>query len=164
MSCPSGFFHQKESCNVCSPICASCDIISSNCTECVLGTYLFNFTCISNCPATFYVEIANNSCRSCPKLCLSCTNSMLCQSCLNGSSYFSQNYSCLNNCPSLFYSVSNICYSCQLPCKTCLSLSQCLSCQALFFFNFSCLSSCPSGTFASTMFMSCVPCNPLKCL
>jgi proprotein convertase subtilisin/kexin type 5 len=49
-------------CQACNSICATCSLTATNCTSCS-STYLYNLTCISQCPSGFYGS--NNACIIC---------------------------------------------------------------------------------------------------
>jgi len=53
----------KVTCGSCSSICATCSIIASNCTKCI-GAFLYNFNCVSTCPANYYADV-NLVCQVC---------------------------------------------------------------------------------------------------
>lgn len=146
----------------CQSTCQTCN--SSNLTQCLscyrssISIYMFlsNQTCVSVCADGFYGDATSQSCLACVSPCLTCTNNILCLSCVNTStnrSYDSFSKKCVALCPNgTFSNLSSnlyVCSACASTCLTCSNLAtNCTSCSSPYFLsNFTCISSCPNGTF-----------------
>jgi len=110
---------------------------SYTCTQCSLGTYAVNSTCVN-----------------CPSSCSVCYSSSYCTSCTSG--YYLYENSCINDtsiCKNNgYYVAANICYACLQPCATCwVTASNCSSCLSGYIFASpnNCLITCPAGFYRS---------------
>lgn len=65
LKCSKGYFKQDETCVKCNSSCLECCGNANNCTACPTGSYLFESSCLSNCPADKYAITANNTCGNC---------------------------------------------------------------------------------------------------
>jgi len=66
--------------------CSSCVDTINKCLSCnKTSKSLFNFTCLSTCPTTYYSE--NRTCIKCGTSCSICVNSTICTTCSSGYLY-----------------------------------------------------------------------------
>ena len=144
-----------------APNCANCSSASS-CTLCANGFYLYNGTCLSECPSGYYLSIASGlqSCEVCQLPCLTCSGySTYCLTCntssilINKYLYTTLNSSiCTNGCPLNFYFTEDlICQPCIPPCLSCSSPTSCSSCVPTYYFHSNtqaCYLTCPNTTLA----------------
>ena len=137
--------------------CASCPPSSTSCTSCLVGYYLINSKCVSQCPSSTYQESITRKCVSCPTNCVACDSSE-CSMC--ASSYYFYNNICYLSCPAFTYnstalgSSSLTCGECDATCLTCAGPGpqNCSLCQGgLFLFNRQCLLECPGGTYETKL-------------
>jgi proprotein convertase subtilisin/kexin type 5 len=148
--------------------------------QCTQGYYALNSTksCVTSCPAGFYVNIASQTCDSCMKGCSYCLNGAQCITCNSNLSIWS-NYKCyvfcsarnrfygttgcVAQCPNGTYLNITTCQSCSSTCKTCIVTAQnCLVCaNGLYISNGICVSTCPTNTSPQNVNNSqtCVSCN-----
>ena len=162
-SCDLGRVSIGGVCLKCLHPCSTCSHSISSCLSCS-GGYLFNNSCLSICPATYYADNPTKSCLPCPSSCYECLSPSKCVSCITDSYLYMVNMSCLSSCPSSHYHSSGSCLKCPQPCATCSNSTNCLSCQGYLFVLHasSCLLTCPSGTFLSlnaNLIKTCSPCN-----
>ncbi|KAL4486913.1 hypothetical protein ABPG73_008772 [Tetrahymena malaccensis] len=132
--CDIGFQKQGNICISanCSYPCATCSSDSQKCQSCLENLYLFNNTCISNCPLGFFKNNSTLSCSSCSIGCISCQDNYICNICDTQNSYRLQ---------------GSTCTLCTFPCATCSQYDQtyCLSCEKNYYlFNNTCITTCPS--------------------
>lgn len=91
--CPDGQYENATAhkCLPCDSTCATCDMISSNCTSCYMTAGAFVFLdgnrCVQNCPDGEYEDSSLYHCLSCADGCTTCTGPSLleCQTCGNSS-------------------------------------------------------------------------------
>ncbi len=79
--------------------------------------------------------------------CKTCSNSISCLTCADGTFYHQSSGSCLLACPSsTFYDFTNyICQPCSSPCSTCSNSTYCLGCEnSLYLYKGMCITNCPS--------------------
>lgn len=143
---PAAYPLANFTCALCPAQCGNCTS-PAVCQSCRAPFFLYNFTCLQDCPDGFYKD--NLVCRQCSNPCLTCTSATACLSCTSLSFF---NGTCVPNCPSRFYpeigtalgrNVS-VCASCILPCVTCSSRTECLSCRSgLQLFGNICQPACP---------------------
>ena len=82
--CPSPKVNNRGLCASCSTDCLTCSISFDNCTSCSRTSslpYLYDFSCLDDCPELYYNDLANAAC----KLCSSITPSINCQNCTSTS-------------------------------------------------------------------------------
>lgn len=161
----------------CPATCSTCDNLTY-CTSCgtSLGgqSYLYNYSCIFNCPTGTYANTTNFTCIVCDISCATCYGpfSSNCLTCANVSSggtitfyYLAVGESnCATNCPDGQYInilIPNYCQLCNSLCLLCQGSSNtCISCSTGFYlYGNTCLSTCPAATYADTMMDSCLSCN-----
>ena len=65
--------------------CSTCIDLINKCTSCNTGTFLFNNTCSSTCPTSFYIN--GTVCTACGTSCANCVNSTFCNTCSSGLLY-----------------------------------------------------------------------------
>lgn len=86
-SCLTGYFANdlSKTCGVCTAPCATCKTTSVFCLSCTQSNYLFNNSCLTSCPSSYY--IANSvtlNCDACNSNCLTCMNTTTyCLTCNN---------------------------------------------------------------------------------
>ena len=101
--------------STCDLTCLTCSgSTSTNCLSCSNG-FLYQNTCITTCPASYYGNI--HTCMACDSTCLTCIWSAIqCTSCNTNNSFF------LNQ-------KDSICINCSDNCTTCANIeTNCLSC------------------------------------
>lgn len=131
--------------------CEKCSTASS-CISCVTGYFLYNQTCVDNCP-THYVGLGRN-CVPCTNNCATCVGSTsICSSCVSGFYlYQTTSPSCVNPCPSSLFmnNGTGTCTGCSSICLTCGNYSdQCLSCPSgAYLQGTNCRSNCSLGFYA----------------
>lgn len=50
-TCPAGSYSSVVYCKLCDAKCSTCVDSASKCTNCTNGKYIFNFTCVDQCPS-----------------------------------------------------------------------------------------------------------------
>lgn len=60
LSCPTGYFNNSLVCALCPGNCATCAAIQQ-CTGCRPGFYLYNGSCLGQCPNSLYISIASGN-------------------------------------------------------------------------------------------------------
>lgn len=155
LTCPNYTYPDTATltCKACtaSSHCEMCTTAFS-CNSCVTGYFLYNTSCVSNCP-THFIGLSR-TCVACTNNCDTCVGSTsICSSCLPG--YYLYNStapSCVNPCPtSLFMNNSTgTCTGCDPVCSTCGNYSnECLSCPSgAFLQGRNCLGNCSLGYYA----------------
>lgn len=158
----------KPTFNCTVPNCQYCSVLNtSQCAQCAPNYYIYNFTCITQCPSSTYA--LNGQCTNCSSSCLIC-NALGCITC-SSSTYLYQGV-CINVCPTGTYVNGG---NCQVdPCiQYSPTSNDCLLCAAPYlllnqsypsnqtFYQIICTISCPSGSVQTGY--SCVPC-PFNCL
>ena len=157
--------------------CLTCSGSAKNCLSCGFSAYgfhlyLYNNTCLLNCPNGFWANSVGNTCDSCTQGCLTCTGAGLtnCLTCDNvtGTPYLKEIGAtvCGTTCPDRqFISASypNECQPCASNCITCsVTADNCTNtnCSVNFYYlNNSCLSQCPSTYYYSdSSLRQCQPC------
>jgi proprotein convertase subtilisin/kexin type 5 len=169
LTCSSGF-----NCTICDLKCLTCNGSPTNCSVCASGAYLFNNTCFSSCPTSFYNDdnggAGPNICKKCDVSCVTCTGpgNTNCPSCV--AFYRQSGTTCSTSCmPGYGYTYSFICVICVSPCVTCQIIgTNCLSCIStpnqyylLPSFYTSCVESCPTTHYLNSL--TCVKC-PSTCM
>lgn len=140
-------------CTFCSSTCFACSYITTNCTACISNSsypFLYNSTCVSVCPTTFYASAStSNKCISCTNLNMGCSNcssnGQFCLSCDIGFVYYN-NTSCLNYTPNGYVNISGDAVPCDSSCLTCTgTIYTCTSCLLpLLYYSNSCIQLCPN--------------------
>ncbi|XP_048828851.1 proprotein convertase subtilisin/kexin type 5 [Brienomyrus brachyistius] len=138
-SCPPRTFLHKDgfSCLACHSSCSSCvGPGASQCETCTVPRYLYNGSCVSDCPAGSYsavelfVGVKLGVCSRCDPVCSTCMGSSPkdCLTCTDG--YFQLLHLCLTHCPTGYYSEAAHCEPCDNSCESCSSSGPdaCLSC------------------------------------
>jgi hypothetical protein len=128
LNCPTGLYSNPATgnCTGCSGSCDTCSVTSSNCTSCLNGLALFNYTCVTNCTDGYY--LLNSQCNACNVNCSTCSSATVCITCKFGFYFYSGN--CVDQCPSTFpVTTTGSCTDCtDTNCLVCDSLDQCSSC------------------------------------
>lgn len=159
-NCPlAGTIRIGDKCFSCAENCAKCEGAVDNCTECKVGNYYYNASCLSECPSLITIrDDATKTCKPCTNNCKNCTGSeSTCISCYEG--YLLSDSSCVESCPGGSTDIDGVCEKCSVECLTCKdSISYCTSCQIdTYKYNGKCVSNCPSGT-TVLIDSECVPC------
>ena len=124
--CPVGFYRDSNSiCSQCDLTkCLSCQGTSTNCSSCGYPNVLIVSAtligrCDINCGSGFYYDPVNNICTSCSSGCVSCADSMSCNSCSNGNYLYLDK--CITTCPTGYAasSIDNTCKKCPINCNSC---------------------------------------------
>lgn len=130
-------------CQTCTNPCLSCSVTQSNCTYCLYGFYLINYTCLSNCssflPAfTYYPQLATLTCQTCVFPCGTCSSETWCLSCRIG--YLNSIAGTCSQCQLGTYSSNDSCLSCPSSCSICYSQTFCTTCTVGYYLlNNSCI-------------------------
>ncbi|CAK71014.1 unnamed protein product (macronuclear) [Paramecium tetraurelia] len=178
---PEGTYYTQKSnyklCDKCTAVCLTCfDSYSTTCTECNVGSYLYDTTCSSECPDDApYKDTLQNLCV------VTCTSYQENGYCVAGCSdnyytYDAQKQCYELGCPEGTFNLANTleCYACALGCATCTdgSSSSCITCIEGYFLlgtstctnvcnvspdliqdwiNGKCAKQCPAGTYLQTL-------------
>lgn len=156
--CPVSYFKVGPPDNKCSPCgtgCKTCDVLSNNCTSCLLGYYLKDFSCGLTCGSHQYKDLVNSKCATCNVACGDCTgpSSSNCIDCQ--SPYFLFGATCILTCPTGYYGTGVICEKCATECQACTA-SICTACVSPYFLKneATCVSACadtaPENQFGDT--------------
>ena len=158
--------------------CLTCSGSAKNCLSCGFSAYgfhlyLYNNTCLLNCPNGFWANSVGNTCDSCTQGCLTCTGVGLtnCLTCDNvtGTPYLKEIGAtiCGTTCPDRqFISASypNECQPCASNCITCSgTANNCTSSNCsinYYYLNNSCLTQCPNQYFPNFSLRQCQLCAP----
>jgi len=125
--CPPNYYinSSTNTCEKClDPFCSQCDPLDPyKCLQCLHGSlkYLFNNTCIHDCPHGFFGNNNTQTCDLCDSTCDTCADTAaFCTKC-NGTFYLYQNQ-CLTECPAGFYKnfSNNECTPCIINCLECM--------------------------------------------
>ncbi len=122
---------------------------ASNCTKCDTASnfpYFYNFTCLDDCPATYYKDLINGMCQLCDNLnigCRFCSGISSCISCDSG--FIFLNNKCYNSTPTGYYNDNGFAKPCTGDCATCVDLpNKCTSCKTLNLnSDHTCINPCP---------------------
>lgn len=148
-----------DECLDCAQYCTKCENTIDNCTECQLGKFNYNNSCVSECPSGITVrDESTSTCKSCTTNCKTCAGTdSTCTSCHDG--FVMNNSRCEASCPSGYISINGICEKCSVECATCKnSISYCTSCNSNSYeYNGRCVSSCPTGI-TVLIESECIPC------
>ena len=118
-----------NSCKKCHPSCLTCEGSSaSDCKTCQLPSFLYQKTCITNCPIPLwrasssllcgtscqisqYGDLIDRICKDCDASCNSCRNigPTNCLTCFDG--WYLLNGACFSTCPSPFWAINQRCVS-----------------------------------------------------
>jgi proprotein convertase subtilisin/kexin type 5 len=106
-----------------STICLQCSTSSmNNCARCNVSNTSQCMSCIYG----YYFNITNQICAQCSVGCATCTNSLFCDSCVNGYTMVTGRVN----------TEQYICYKCNEPCATCqANPNYCMTCMAGFVFQ-----------------------------
>ena len=103
--CQDGYYcfgtNCSDNCIKCDPSCKTC--YAFPCLSCFQGFFLYEHTCIQNCPSPFINDVVNNNCSLCDPTCLTCKGSTNSDCLTCNSSYVLSDGSCVNQCPSNQY-------------------------------------------------------------
>ncbi len=127
-NCQKGFYKiGLNQCVKCDSSCVSCENVSTNCTECPIGSYSSNGYCVRVCPIqTIPID---GVCQPCDVSCSGCLER--CDQCVNcAQGYLKYGSKCFKNCPDTQYLDISIltCRPCYAKCKTCSSVNFCTTC------------------------------------
>lgn len=122
--------------NYCSANCLTCDgKFSTNCLSCENGTFLFQKTCLNNCPAEFYANNINKKCERCPINCFECANANECIKCKESFSLLQKKCYQKGNSGVFEDIINKTLALCPSGCKRCDSTHKCLECEQSFYLN-----------------------------
>jgi proprotein convertase subtilisin/kexin type 5 len=126
---------------------------------CTPPQVVFEETCVSTCPTTFFNM--GGFCQPCSYPCEECTSvsNITCSSC-KPNFYLAPNNSCLMACPPFYYRNDSLwqCEPCPSGCVFCFDANLCSLCANGYYqFNYSCLNTCPIGYF--NLISTCAPCH-----
>lgn len=142
--CGEGFAGNKGYCEPCDPACKSC-IYEGNikiCLRCDRDRFLYNKTCLSECPPGLSGNIENGSCEPCNEACSLCFGNSFrdCYECNSNLGYImvSENTCMFPTCTDGFYynHTMKLCQNCPKECTTCISSTNCTSCQKGYFLDY----------------------------
>lgn len=170
--CPSGQYpassNSSLTCENCSSNCYECSGAAASCAQCPSNMYLFNGTCTSACPNSYFADSQIGMCFSCISPCLNCLDEVSCTTCSDIYVYSPTQKQCLSVCPQGYFNITNtntnqskyVCASCMSQCLTCNSSNSCILCKSGVQLMGVCLASCPSRMFAQagTCFNCSLPC------
>jgi len=159
-------------CESCHETCATCtDKGSNNCTSCSAPLFLYDNTCISICPDTFYGDPTTRTCETCTNpYCQKCPNGInKCEQCIPNQGHYLHMSDCITDCPVIKYftNYTNFsCDACHSTCYTCTgkSSSECTSCiSPRYLYNNKCQTSCPDKFHPDVIDRACIPCLDPNC-
>jgi hypothetical protein len=173
-SCPVLYYKDTSAISTCKKCENNCSICSNDtiCNGCILGFYLKNADCVSDCGIGYYLSISsclpcesncnicssdtlcnqckngyylsNGDCLSCESNCNICSSDTVCTSCNMG--YYLKNQDCVSDCGVGYYLSSEECLSCEANCDICSSDIICISCSLGYYLkNQDCVLDCGSG-------------------
>ena len=169
-TCPNGTLPSGSmGCLPCDSSCGTCNgATSQNCTSCIQSSsyirYLYNRSCMTQCPDKTYAVYGSFICLPCAPGCYSCSGKQPedCTSCTadqNGTFYYlsTSGTGCHTECPAgqlkpnvcggfncKCLRCASLCASCQTTPQNCLSCVNNSTVQSYFFsYNNSCLATCP---------------------
>lgn len=131
-------------CKPCTSPCLSCSVTQTNCTYCLYGYYLINYTCVSNCSSltptfTYYSQLATLTCETCTFPCSKCSSETWCTACKIG--YLNPITGTCSQCSLGTYASNASCFNCPSSCSICYSQTFCTSCTSNYYLlNNSCIS------------------------
>ena len=105
-----------------------------------------DFSCIKECPDSYYKDESIRTCKKCVPPCKTCSNESICLSCVKD--YYLYKEECVNVCPKGYYQYKDICTKCSDNCSACLGTSEyCIECKDGLRLNISnkCEVDCPPG-------------------
>lgn len=86
----------NSTCNItCPSNCLNCDGLGQ-CTKCNTGYYIYNYTCVRNCPALYMSDSVQ--CIKCDSNCVVCQPDGKCITCISGLSVTPAGICISNNC------------------------------------------------------------------
>ncbi len=111
-------------------------MVSTNCTYCVYGFYLYNYKCLNNCSSIvplngYYAQAASSSCQLCAFPCVTCLSESQCLSCKIG--YWSSLTLSCSQCSLGTYPSNGSCLSCPPSCTICYSATYCSACAVNYY-------------------------------
>lgn len=142
ISCNLGYYLHSGACVESCPtfpviLYANPNRICGTAFNCTQGFYALNETksCVSSCPAGYYVNVQAQACDACMKGCVNCTTVSSCLACNINTAIWS-NYvcytfcsplkrfytlkGCVSSCPTGTYLKLTTCQNCSVVCKTCV--------------------------------------------
>ena len=139
-------------CEKCDSNCKKCLGNSANCTLCYPSStlpYLYQNTCLSECPAGFFIN--GTFCDSCVSPCINCKAKNTCLKCDSNLGYILYNDKCVTSCPSSYSNIGGVCVLCDQGCLTCSGNSEtCTQCiPSKYLYNAQCVETCPLGSYLS---------------
>ena len=138
-------------CANCTGSCASCATTTSTCTSCTTGTYLYQSSCLAQCPVGTIA--LGSDCVACTSPCSQCAGTQTnCTSCTSGT-YLYDNYCYAGACPAgTFVNAGSVCEDCTPPCLNCTGFaSTCTACTTgNVLANSVCSPACPGGMYVPT--------------
>lgn len=67
-TCPTEITVPDTSARICEPCtspCSKCNNYVTNCTKCISGHYLYQFTCVTTCPNPLLPDVSTGECSPC---------------------------------------------------------------------------------------------------
>ncbi|KAL4503557.1 hypothetical protein ABPG73_017300 [Tetrahymena malaccensis] len=131
IDCPSQTYldTNTNSCQLCSNQCKTCSS-QYKCSSCLDGLFLYQDTCVPQCPSGFYQDKDQNKCSQCPQdNCKICDKNQ-CYQCQDNFAQISSQSACIP-CPSEQYFLDKSCKQCvqssylNLKTQQCVTLDQC---------------------------------------
>ena len=103
-SCSDGLFGQplsSQGCQRCAGSCLTCRGKESLCSSCHESSFLYNFTCVTQCPPGYFKNALTRACNPCHNDCKTCAGTALnCTSCAKQK--YLDNNRCQATCSPLF--------------------------------------------------------------
>jgi len=148
VECSSGTYYSSGTCQNCIEGCHACSG-GSNCDICKSGYEIDGSSqCVECLPGTY--SLSGGSCQNCLEECSTCLNGSSCETCDTG--YVKDDSQCVECSPGTYYSSADgSCQSCLEGCSTCVNGDGCTSCKSGYTqVDSQCVSnSCPEGTYRS---------------
>ena len=142
-------------CTTCILPCVTCSSSPELCLSCEDDLYLFNSTCITQCPPNCYYT-SGSTCLPCTQNCLTCTTLASCSLCTTG--YYLMSGGCVTTCPDSHPIISNRqCMGCSSECATCSgSPTNCTTCTVFYFkYSYTCVKECPLTYYSNVVTYQC---------
>ena len=128
----------SNECQNCFLLCEICDGPTyHNCKTCRKNLYLFNNTCLLQCPEQFFKNYLYHFCDSCPSNCKTCNNTELCLNCMSNYYLQIENSQCIECSEEGKYKneTDKTCRNCTYGCSNCFSETNCINCQINFYLD-----------------------------
>ena len=162
--CPNGYSSFNGICEVCTGLnCKTCEIDPNVCTECPFNFYLYQGSCVEECPKGTYKS--DKLCLPCAPDCEKCKDGEYCTSCNDGT--YLNDGRCTNECDKNEVVVDGECKACEKEhCSICNpeKLDECITCEkGYYYLDNECVENCGDNYYKDVNSGKCVHCNNGAC-